>query len=199
MRKHYFIKLLCFFFVQKEIKIYCFLVHQKYAQNKRPESSSHPQSSHLHSQSPVLGAPSQPSAVMPAHLNSQSLIPQAQPKQTSMPTNSGSRNSTEPSFSAVLRNLAKQQDIKDDDMGQTSSSNENKPSNVRINEKEIDMSRQGSSSRNLSYDSRCHTTIRHPSPEPPEKKVIVHKTYFFFYFGHVCLTFYYLINLDSST
>lgn len=124
-----------------------------------------------------MGAQSQQQTVMPAHMNSQPLIQQAQPKQSNMPTNSSSRNSTEPSFSAVLRNLAKQQvDVKDDDMGQTQSTNDNKSSNARMNEKEIDMSRQGNSSRSLPYDSRSHTTIRHPSPEPPEKKVHVIKT-----------------------
>ncbi|XP_070493467.1 uncharacterized protein px isoform X1 [Chironomus tepperi] len=147
------------------------MIQQKYAQ-KRPENSSLPQPSNLHSQSPVLGSQSQQPTVMPAHMNSQSLIQQAQPKHSNIPTNSTNRNSTEPSFSAVLRNLAKQQvDIKDDDMGQTQSSNENKSNSARINEKEIDMSRQVNSSRSLPYDSRSHTTIRHPSPEPPEKKI----------------------------
>ena len=111
---------------------------------------------------------------MPAHMNSQSLLQQAQPKHSNLPTNSSNRNSTEPSFSAVLRNLDKQQvDIKDDDMGQTQSAGENKSNSARINEKEIDMSRQVNSSRSLPYDGRSHTTIRHPSPEPPEKKVFI--------------------------
>lgn len=118
--------------------------------------------------------------VMPAHMSSQSMIPQSQPKpQSSLQSSSNNRNSTEPSFSAVLRNLAKQQvDIKDDDMGQSQQqqqSMDNKSSGgVRINEKEIDMSRQGSASRSLPYDGRSqHTTIRHmSSPEPPEKKVM---------------------------
>ncbi|KAG5680528.1 hypothetical protein PVAND_010034 [Polypedilum vanderplanki] len=151
------------------------MLHQKYAQ-KRPESNSLPPASHMHSQSPVMSGPT----AMPAHMSSQasmsqSMMQQAQSKtSTGLQSSSNNRNNAEQSFSAVLRNLAKQQvDIKDDDMGQTQQNPESKASNVRApNEKEIDMSRQGSSARNLTYDARGHTTIRHmSSPEPPEKKI----------------------------
>jgi hypothetical protein len=117
------------------------------------------------------------SSALPAHMSSQSMQSmhqQAQQKsQSNLQSGSNSRNSTEPSFSAVLRNLAKQQtDIKDEDMGQVQQNAEAKVSSARANEKEIDMSRQGASSRNHPYDARSHTTIRHmSSPEPPEKKV----------------------------
>lgn len=117
---------------------------------------------------------------MPAHMNSaQSIQMQhansAAHQQQKSQSSSNNRSSAEQqSFSAVLRNLAKQQtDIKDDDMGQsTQQSGDGKSSNARVNEKEIDMSRQGNSSRSMPYDARGHTTIRHmSSPEPPEKKV----------------------------
>lgn len=119
---------------------------------------------------------------MPAHMSSaQSLQMQQQQQQQQhsvvahQQQKSSSRDRDQTSFSAVLRNLAKQQDIKDDDMGQSTQQQQHQQneSKVRGNEKEIDMSRQGNSSRSLPYDSRGgHTTIRHmPSPEPPEKKV----------------------------
>lgn len=102
----------------------------------------------------------------------------AHQQQKTQSSSNNRNNADQTSFSAVLRNLAKQQDIKDDDMGQSGQQqqqqqqvNEGK-SGSRVNEKEIDMSRQGNS-RNLPYDARGgHTTIRHmSSPEPPEKKV----------------------------
>ena len=112
--------------------------------------------------------------IMPAHMSSSQNM-QSHAVQKSQSTSNNRNGADQTSFSAVLRNLAKQQtDIKDDDMGQSvqQQSSDGKSVNVRANEKEIDMSRQGSSSRNLSYDARGHTTIRHmPSPEPPEKKV----------------------------
>jgi hypothetical protein len=154
------------------------LVHQKYSQ-KRPEGNSIPPTSHH--QSPGMGGPT----AMPAHMSSQSSISQSMMQQAqSKSQSSNNRNSNEPSFSAVLRNLAKQQvDIKDDDMGQTQPNPESKSSGGRVaNEKEIDMSRQGSSSRNHPYDARSHTTIRHmSSPEPPEKKVNFKKKLKLFY------------------
>lgn len=119
------------------------------------------------------------STLMPAHMSSaqsmQHAASAAAHQQQKSQSSSNNRNSADQtSFSAVLRNLAKQQDIKDDDMGQSTQGqqqNEGK-SNARVNEKEIDMSRQGNSSRSLPYDARGHTTIRHmSSPEPPEKKV----------------------------
>lgn len=123
-------------------------------------------------------------AVMPAHLSSsQSLQMQhsahQQQQQQKSQSSSNNRNSADQtSFSAVLRNLAKQQDIKDDDMSgqpqqqQPQQQPSDGKSRERMSEKEIDMSRQGNSSRSLPYDARGHTTIRHmSSPEPPEKKV----------------------------
>lgn len=123
---------------------------------------------------------------------------QQQQQQKSQSSSNNRNNADQTSFSAVLRNLAKQQDIKDDDMGQSGQNqqqqqqqvqqNEGKSSS-RVNEKEIDMSRQGNASRNLPYDARGHTTIRHmSSPEPPEKKVI-----FFINFNYFNYLFFMLI------
>lgn len=140
-----------------------------------------------------MGGSSQ-ATLMPAHMspaqsmqmqhaaNAAAHQQQQQKSQSSLQSSSNIRNSADqPSFSAVLRNLAKQQtDIKDDDMGQSTQNQQQqqqqqgdgKSGNSRVNEKEIDMSRQGNSSRSLPYDARGHTTIRHmSSPEPPEKKV----------------------------
>lgn len=129
-----------------------------------------------------MGSGSQ-APLMPAHMSSQNMQSQMQhaanaaahQQQKSQSSSNNRNNADQTSFSAVLRNLAKQQDIKDDDMGQSTQAqqqNEGKSSNARVNEKEIDMSRQGNSSRGLTYDARGHTTIRHmSSPEPPEKKV----------------------------
>jgi hypothetical protein len=137
-----------------------------------------------------MGSGSQ-ATLMPAHMSSAQSMQsqmqhaasaaahqqqQQQKSQSSLQSSANNRNNADQtSFSAVLRNLAKQQDIKDDDMGQSAQGqqqNEGKPGNPRVNEKEIDMSRQGNSSRSLPYDARGHTTIRHmSSPEPPEKKV----------------------------
>lgn len=146
----------------------------KYGQ-KRPEN--------IHNQSPMGG--NNPASVMSTHMSNSAQMQhsvavavhqQQQKSQSSLQSGSNNRNSADQtSFSAVLRNLAKQQDIKDDDMGQSGqqqqSHGENKSSS-RVNEKEIESNRQVNASRSHPYDARGHTTIRHmSSPEPPEKKV----------------------------
>jgi molybdopterin-biosynthesis enzyme MoeA-like protein len=147
------------------IQNFSLLVHPKYGQ-KRPETSPIPSSMHHHGQ-PSLGGP--PSA-MPAHLQQQMHQQQTQQKSQNSLQSSANNRSSEQSFAAALRSLAKQQgDIKDEEMIQQS---ENKnSSNSRQSEKEHEANRQASVSRAIQYDNRATDMRNLTSPQPPEKKV----------------------------
>ncbi|CRK97314.1 CLUMA_CG010708, isoform A [Clunio marinus] len=151
------------------------MIHSKYA-TKRLDASPIPSSlQHHHSQ----GSSGQMTAI-PAHMNSQSMqqIHQQQQQQQSQqqkPQNSmqpsDNNRSSEQSFAAKLRNLAKHQiDVKDDEMMQQNESKMSS-SNQRSNEKEMDVNRQASSSRVMQYDNRPTDMRNLTSPQPPDKKV----------------------------
>lgn len=112
---------------------------------------------------------------MPAHMNSQSIqqMHQVQQKsQNNLQSAANNRNSSDQSFAAALRSLAKQQDTKDEDMAQQGDS---KSSNQRGNEKELEASRQASATRGIQYDNRPTDMRNLTSPQPPEKKVTNNK------------------------
>ena len=143
-------------------------VHPKYGQ-KRPETSPIPSSMH-----PSLGGQT---TVMPAHMNSQSMQQMQQQQhhsqqksQNNLQSSSNNRSS-EQSFAAALRSLAKQQDIKDEDMIQQGSESKNSSSNPRVSEKEHEANRQSSASRGIQYDNRPTDMRNLTSPQPPDKKV----------------------------
>lgn len=102
----------------------------------------------------------QPPAVLPAHMNSQM-------HQQKLQNNSANNRSDNQSFAAALRSLAKQQDVKDEEMIQQVGESKNPNNNPRVSEKEHEPSR----SRGIQYDNR-QTDIRNlTSPQPPDKKV----------------------------
>lgn len=111
---------------------------------------------------------------MPAHINSQSLQQmhqQAQQKSQNNLQTSSSNRSSDQSFAAALRSLAKQQiDVKDEEMVQQGGENKSSSNNPRSSEKDVEASRQASASRGIQYD-RPSDMRNLTSPQPPEKKV----------------------------
>ena len=107
---------------------------------------------------------------MPAHINSQSLQQmhqQAQQKSQNNLQTSSSNRSSDQSFAAALRSLAKQQiDVKDEEMVQQGGENKSSSNNPRSSEKDV----QASASRGNQYD-RPSDMRNLTSPQPPEKKV----------------------------
>lgn len=110
---------------------------------------------------------------MPAHMNPQNMQQmhqQSQQKSHNSTQSAANNRNSEQSFAAALRSLAKQQDIKDEDMIQQSGESKNS-NNPRPSEKEHESSRQASASRGNPYDNRPTDMRNLTSPQPPDKKV----------------------------
>lgn len=123
---------------------------------------------HHHNQSSLGGQ----AAVMPAHMNSQSLQQMHQQSQQKSQNSLQSSSDNRQSFAAALRSLAKQQiDVKDEDIIQQGGDSKNPSSNQRVSEKEHEANRQAGASRGNPYDNRPTDMRNLTSPQPPEKKV----------------------------